>query len=253
MVGSSANRATFIKSIVALIQLMSLDGIGASCVEYPGAIERDAPATDTPDLTAFFSELRTALPSQYLISIATPAGYWFLKGFEINKIVGNVSYINMMSYDYHGPWDTNVTDQAPVTNPHTSLLDMEASVELYVRAGIDLSIGLAHYGRSYHLENAGCTGYNCTMVGGGAPGVCTQASGILAQFEIETMMTNGNKPILDDASQTYWFDTSAGDLITFDQNDTLTKKITWAQQSCFGGTFEWCVTQFSPFRSYIVY
>ncbi|KAF7367964.1 Glycoside hydrolase family 18 protein [Mycena sanguinolenta] len=248
MVGSSANRATFIKSILAFLELMSLDGIDID-FEYPGAIERDAPATDTPDLTAFFSELRTALPSQYLISIATPAGYWFLKGFEIDKIVGNVTYINMMSYDYHGPWDTNVTDQAPVTNPHTSLLDMEASVELYVRAGIDLSIvnlGLAHYGRSYHLVNAGCTGYNCTMVGGGAPGVCTQASGILAQFEIETMMANGNKPNLDDASQTYWFDTSAGDLITFDQNDTLTKKITWAQQSCFGGTFEWSLDLVTP-------
>ncbi|KAJ6505220.1 glycoside hydrolase [Mycena sanguinolenta] len=235
MVGSSANRATFIKSIVATIKLLSLDGIdslGHLRAEYPSAIERNAPATDTPSLTAFFSELRSELPSQYLISIATPAGYWFLKGFEIDKIVGNVSYINMMSYDYHGPWDTNVTDQAPVTNPHTSLLDIEASVELYVRAGIDLSIG-------EFFEH---------MVGGGAPGVCTQASGILAQFEIETMMANGNKPILDSTSQTYWFDTSAGDLITFDQNDTLTKKITWAQQSCFGGTFEWCVAQPSRLR-----
>jgi hypothetical protein len=46
-----------------------------------------------------------------------------------------------IAYDYHGPWDTNVTDQAPVTNPHTSLLDMHASALLYIRAGIDLSKG----------------------------------------------------------------------------------------------------------------
>jgi chitinase len=28
-----------------------------------------------------------------------------------------------------------------VTNPHTSILDMEDSVRLYIRAGIDMSIG----------------------------------------------------------------------------------------------------------------
>lgn len=31
--------------------------------------------------------------------------------------------------------------QAPVTNPHTSILDMHDSTSLYLRAGIDLSIG----------------------------------------------------------------------------------------------------------------
>jgi chitinase len=92
-----------------------------------------------------------------MMAVATPAGYWFLKGFEIDKIASSVTYMNMMckrssvlrsyisyasvAYDYHGPWDTNVTDQAPVTNPHTSILDIEQSALLYVRAGIDLSIG----------------------------------------------------------------------------------------------------------------
>ena len=47
----------------------------------------------------------------------------------------------VLAYDYHGPWDTNVTGQAPVTNPHTSILDMRDSVLLYVRAGIDMSKG----------------------------------------------------------------------------------------------------------------
>jgi len=30
------------------------------------------------------------------LSSATPAGYWFLKGFEIDKIAGSVDYFNMM-------------------------------------------------------------------------------------------------------------------------------------------------------------
>ncbi|KAK7439520.1 hypothetical protein VKT23_017449 [Stygiomarasmius scandens] len=43
------------------------------------------------------------------------------------------------AYDYHGPWDTNITDQASVSNPHTSILDIRDSALLYVRAGVDLA------------------------------------------------------------------------------------------------------------------
>ncbi|KAJ7501452.1 glycoside hydrolase superfamily [Mycena galericulata] len=148
---------------------------------------------DTPNLTAFFQELRAALGSSVLISCATPAGYWFLKGFEIDKITSSVDYLNMMSYDYHGPWDTNVTDQAPVTNPHTSIQDMTASVLLYMRAGIDMSI-----------VNLGSSSQK--MVGGGTEGPCSQASGYLTQFEITDILASGITPTLDSTSETYWFD-----------------------------------------------
>ncbi|KAG6886456.1 hypothetical protein C0995_007628, partial [Termitomyces sp. Mi166 len=193
----------------------------------------------TPNLTAFFQELRTALGNK-IISCATPAGFWFLQGFEIDKIATSVTYLNMMSYDYHGPWDTNVTDQAPVTNPHTSILDMQDSAKLYLRAGIDLSVGetsllynfdndltpyfpvnlgLAYYARTYQLADASCKGYNCTMIGGGAAGPCTITPGILAQFEVEDLLDSGISATLDSPTETFWFD-NQGSLVTFDQDDT---------------------------------
>ncbi|KAJ8701201.1 hypothetical protein PTI98_000015 [Pleurotus ostreatus] len=207
VISSAPNRNTFITSVASFLSEFGVDGIDID-FEYPGAIERNAPATDTPNLTAFFKDLRTALPTQ-IISCAAPAGYWFLQGFEINKITSSVSYINMMSYDYHGQWDTNVAGQDPVTNPHTSILDMRDSALLYVRAGIDLSmvnLGLAFYARTYQLANSGCKGYGCTMVGGGAPGPCSAAAGILTQFEVDALVKTGITPTLDIASETYWFD-----------------------------------------------
>ena len=65
-------------------------------------MECQAPPSDTPNLTLFFSELRSGIGSS-LISLATPAGYWFLKGFELDKIAPNLDFINMMSYDYRKP------------------------------------------------------------------------------------------------------------------------------------------------------
>ncbi|KAL4261039.1 Secreted chitinase LysM12-like protein [Pleurotus pulmonarius] len=243
MISSASNRNTFIASVTSFLSQFGVDGIDID-FEYPGAMERNAPATDTPNLTAFFKDLRTALPTQ-VISCAAPAGYWFLQGFEINKITSSVSYINMMSYDYHGQWDTNVADQDPVTNPHTSILDMRDSALLYVRAGIDLSmvnLGLAFYARTYQLANSGCKGYGCTMVGGGAPGPCSASAGILTQFEVDALLQSGITPTLDASSKTYWLD-NQGSLVTFDQSDTWAAKAQFAGSTCFGGTFIWSLDQ----------
>ncbi|KAJ7841244.1 hypothetical protein B0H13DRAFT_1910385 [Mycena leptocephala] len=75
MIASASTRATFITSVKKFISTYSVDGfdIDFELAEYPGAVERSAPATDTPNLTAFFKELRAALPSGILISCAAPA------------------------------------------------------------------------------------------------------------------------------------------------------------------------------------
>lgn len=54
--------------------------------EYPASIERGGSPVDTPNLTAFFKELREALPNNLEVSLATPGGYWFLKGKYINCV-----------------------------------------------------------------------------------------------------------------------------------------------------------------------
>jgi hypothetical protein len=46
------------------------------------------------------------------------------------------------------------------------------------------------------------------MTGGGFPGSCTSTPGILAQFEIETLLNGGIVPTLDKPTETYWFDKS---------------------------------------------
>lgn len=43
------------------------------------------------------------------------------------------------------------------------------------------------------------------MVGGGAPGPCSAASGILTQSEVDALLKTGITPTLDTSSETYWF------------------------------------------------
>ncbi|TFK69200.1 glycoside hydrolase [Pluteus cervinus] len=242
MISSAANRKKFIDSAKAFIKNFNLDGIDVD-MEYPSAIERSAPSTDTPNLTALFKEMRASMGSDAIISVAAPAGYWFLKGFEIDKIMQDISYINMMSYDYHGPWDTAVPGEDSTAKPHTSVKDIEDSVKLYTRAGVDLSkvnLGLAWYGRTYNVGS--CKGMGCKMTGGGAPGSCTGESGVVSQLEV---WNDNPKPTLDTNSQTYWYN-KGNDFITYDDQTTWAYKTDYAAKHCFGGTFVWSLDQVRP-------
>ncbi|KAF8194028.1 glycoside hydrolase superfamily [Mycena galopus ATCC 62051] len=270
----SPNRATFISPVAAFLKHYNFDGTEIDFGNIQAQSRETHPLqANTPNLSAFFSEMKAGLSGAF-ISVATPAGYWSLQGFEINKIASSASYISMMSYDCHGQWDVNVTGPTPVTNPHSSILDMRDSILLYTRVAIDMStggshfeadevltlsrylvlvvnLGLAWYARTYHLAFSSCKGYNCTMTRGGAPGPCTQAQGILAQFEVDQLIASGNK-ILDTASQTYWRAIWSHSTRQIPLRKLLralsftTDCPSVTASTYFGGSFVWSSTQATP-------
>ncbi|KAH6896371.1 glycoside hydrolase superfamily [Coprinopsis sp. MPI-PUGE-AT-0042] len=213
MLANSSSRATFISSVKSFIGNYGLNGVDID-LEYPAAQERAAPAEDTPNLTSLFSEMRSSLGTGTIISLATPAGYWFLRGFQLDKIQNSLDYFNMMSYDYHGPWDLNVSGEDGTAKPQTDTRDITTSMNLYKQIGVKfdkLNLGLAWYGRSY------------------------------AVVEVwREIKANNIKPTLDSASSTYWYNYN-GDFITYDDTETWNKKTQMAGNTCFGGTFVWCV------------
>ncbi|TFK98536.1 glycoside hydrolase [Pterulicium gracile] len=217
MISTQANRSKFINSCKTFMAKYGLDGIDID-MEYPAAMERNGPATDTVALTAFFKEAKAAMSGK-TVSVAAPAGYWFLKGFEIDKVVTHVDYINMMSYDFHGAWDLKVEDEDGTAKPHTSSLDIMDAISLYTRAKVDLSkvnLGMAWYGRK-----------------------CTGESSILSQTEIwDEIKANGIKPTFDSKTNTYWYN-RGNDFVTYDDTDSWKHKTELAGKYCFGGTFVW--------------
>ncbi|KAB5591563.1 hypothetical protein CTheo_4992 [Ceratobasidium theobromae] len=153
----------------------------------------------------------------------------------------------MMSYDYHGPWDTTVKGANLTVLPQTSLQDIKDSVLLYTCVGIDMrkvNLGLAWYGCSYALADKNCNSYGCLMTGGGAKGECTNATGMLSYLEI-TWLIGSNTVHYDKDSKTKWFKNSS-DLITYDDEETWKAKKEFADNTCFGGTMVWSMDQVDP-------
>ncbi len=99
LLASDELRRVFVDSAIHLIEEYKFDGFDLD-FEYPAAIERGAPKEDTPNFTALLRELRRDLKASRDLTVATPASFWFLKGFEIKEIAEIVTFVNVMMYDY---------------------------------------------------------------------------------------------------------------------------------------------------------
>ncbi|TFK97452.1 glycoside hydrolase superfamily [Pterulicium gracile] len=254
-ISTQANRSKFINSCESFVARYGLDGIDID-MEYPAAMERGGPATDTPRLTAFFKEAKAGLSGK-IVSVAAPASYWFLTGFEIDKVVNHVDYMNMMSYDFHGAWDNDVADEDATAKPHTSSVDIMDAISLYTRAKVDLSkvnLSMAWCWRTYAVgscKGMGCKVYQRSLAGftqlsglsqfttGGKAGKCTGEFSIKSQTEIwDEIKTGGIKPTYDSKSNTYWYNKD-NDFVTYDDVNSWNHKTDIAGKYCFGGTFVW--------------
>ncbi|KAJ3080918.1 hypothetical protein HK102_002704, partial [Quaeritorhiza haematococci] len=241
MMSTPSNRQTFINSVKDFLAKYGLNGIDIDH-EYPAAEERGGTPSETPNFTALMKELRAGLAGEFDLSLATPGGYYTLKGIEIGKVAQEVTFINMMNYDYHGTWERTA-------DAHTSMVDIRTSLELYIRAGVPpekLNLGLALYGRTAKLASSGCAKYGCGITAPGQGGSCTKSSGEITYFEIQQLISQSNiKPTFDDKTGSKYF-SHQGDLVNYDDPDTWAIKVDYAKKSCLGGVMMWSIDQVLP-------
>src|SRR5258707_4688872 len=81
----------------------------------PGNVGNVYRPVDTKNFTLLLAEFRKQLDAlgkqtgkHYLLSIAAPAGKAQYSKIQLNKIGKYLNWINLMTYDYHGPWKPNV-------------------------------------------------------------------------------------------------------------------------------------------------
>ncbi|KAJ6450604.1 class V chitinase-like protein [Mycena sanguinolenta] len=256
-VSTSANQQTFASKLVAFVKQFGLDGLDIDW-EYPG--EQDIPGIpadsfgDGQNLAAFLTVLRSQLPSGVSLSIATPAGYWYLRAFPIATMANSLDYIIYMTYDLHGQWDYGSAFDDPgcpagsCLRSHVNLTETLNAFSMITKAGVNsnkLVVGVTSYGRAFKMTTAGCTGPLCTFTGpssGATPGPCTQTAGYIADAEINQIIAAGNVQTFHDAS-------SDTDILVYDSvqwvaymNDaTKASRTTTYQGLNMGGVSDWAV------------
>ncbi len=171
MVATKENRTTFINSIIEFMKTYTFfDGIDLDW-EYPGAAREpdyDDPndqgvttsGDDFKNYADFVSELRIALDAEFkstgrnLISACCPGSESKLAHQDLDRLTKDLTWLNMMTYDYHGAFDPTIGYNSPLyAHPETpDEWSTDTTIRYLEDKNIDLSkvnIGAAFYSRGW--------------------------------------------------------------------------------------------------------
>jgi chitinase len=240
------SRQTFINSAVDFLSKYNLDGIDIDW-EYPGLPGYGNPhrPEDKQNFTFLLRELREQLDllgkehnKKYVLSIAAAATDDYLEHIETDKFHLHLDYINLMSYDYAGEWES-------VTGHHTNLyvsglrpagISTAKVVTAYLNAGIPkekIVLGAAFYGRSWKDVNKKNRGLF-------QPG--TPASG---NFSYKTLHEkyidkNGFRRYWDRSARApYLWNPHSRQFITYEDEKSIKKKCHYTKKKKLGGMMFW--------------
>jgi chitinase len=132
--------------------------------EYPvgGGMTAGKPE-DKKNFSLLLGELRRQLDElgaqenrHYLLTVAAPVGPSTFRNIEPEAIASTVDWIHLMTYDFHGTWETSTNFNAPLfrasTDPADAGLNVDAAVQNYLSAGVPaekLVLGVPFYGKGW--------------------------------------------------------------------------------------------------------
>ncbi|GAP85921.1 putative glycosyl hydrolases family 18 protein [Rosellinia necatrix] len=247
MVSSAENRKAFIGNLMGFMRKYGFDGVDFDW-EYPGAPDRGGKEEDGKNFVTFLKELddvNKQQPEKYIVSFTVPTSYWYLRWFDL-KAIDYVDWVNVMSYDLHGVWDST----NPIGNQvlaHTNLTEIKLALDLFWRNGVEaekLNLGLGFYGRSFQLSDPTCHEPGCQFKGGASPGPCSQNSGTLTYREIMDVIKNNKlKPYYDKENAVKYITWNQDQWVSYDDAETFKQKIDFANEQGLGGLLIWAIDQ----------
>ncbi|KAJ9205070.1 CAZyme family GH18 [Paecilomyces variotii] len=238
MVASKSTRTAFINSASAYMDKYGFDGIDIDW-EYPAATDLGGSSADTANFVSLAKEMRASLKNKG-ITITVPASAYYLKGYDLKAMEPYLDWINFMSYDLHGTWDSPLLAQ-----PHTNLTEIDEALDLLWNQGIspgNVTLGLAYYGHTFTLSSSSCTKPGCAASGAGTAGPCSNSAGTLINAEIDTIISQNNlKPVLDKTAAIKYITWGDKQWASYDDSETFALKKAYANKECIGGTMAWAL------------
>ncbi len=274
MAASSSSRAVFIQSVIDFLKKYPfIDGIDLDW-EYPGVnraadpndqYDRGCPGgpEDKQNFTSLLREIRQAYNnnglSGKLLTIAAPSGYDKLALQEPNVYAQYLDWLNVMTYDMHGAWETTTNHQSPLyANPNdpsaTTPVDiknkyntdsaMKTLQQVYNVPAEKLYVGSPFYSRGWKGVTGGVNGMYGSATGA-ATGTWDNAQspgGQYPYFTLKTMENQGGyvKYRDDTYAKTPWlYNASQGILLSYEDATSLGARCDYINSNGYGGLIIW--------------
>ena len=258
---TEASRKAFAQSCIDLYLKQyknTFDGIDLDW-EYPvtGGLVPNGIPEDRHNFTLLLAEFRQQLDElgsknggkHYLLTAALPGGPGMNNRYERSEIIKYLDWVNLMTYDLHGPWDPITNFNAPLyqayNDPGDSSLNVDAVVTDYIDAGVPpekLMMGVPFYGHSYLGVGYTDDGLYQLATMGAAPGKFEVGS--LLYTEIVSDYLPEYKRLWDNESQVpYLYNINTARFVSYDDPQSIAAKAGYAKDKNLGGIMIWELSQ----------
>ena len=258
------SRHNFAYSCMEFITEYTFDGVDLDW-EYPvsgGLSTNITRPEDRENFTLLLAEMREQLDSlevvngqEYLLTIAAPANPAIIENIEVELVHQYLDWINIMTYDFHGPWmgdpdqvtnfnsPLHIAPEDPTPEPYYSSFNLEAGVNAYLALGVPeekIQPGLAFYGRAFgnvaNTNNGLFADYNGPSWQGTWEGGVFDYWDIAANYED----LNGYTSYWHDDAKVPWlFNPNTAVMISYDNPQSITEKGLFILERDLAGAMFW--------------
>jgi len=242
---TAAGRSSMARSAVRVLRSLPLDGIDLDW-EYPCYAEAGIAASpaDKENFTLLLREMREALDREgaasgrhYLLTIAAGADRYYIDGTEMDKVHPYLDFIQLMTYDMRGGFQTLTGHHTNLYTPTGDLfrISVDASVRLFREAGVPpekIVIGAAFYSRMWQGvpdRNAGLHQMTASS-GGYGPDYTRLHADYIGRGSFVRYWD-------DEAKAPYLFDGNS--FITYDDEESLGHKCEYIRAEGLAGIMFW--------------
>ncbi|KAH9512999.1 hypothetical protein Btru_035553 [Bulinus truncatus] len=252
IVRDASSRSGFISNAISYLRQKHFDGLDVDW-EFPG--QNGSPPSDKQKFLQLMQELRSHFESEasssgrprLLLTGAFSAGKDAIDvGYDIPGLAAAMDFINIMTYDYHGPWDNTIGFNSPLyAHPSetgwNAQLNLDWTAKYYVSLGAPkskLNLGIGTYARTFHMNNFNQNYIGAPSSGSGSAGPITKDAGTLAYYEVCDLIKAGAQPIFEQSQRNPYF-VHGNDWIGYDNQQSVKEKTCYAIHNGYGGVMFW--------------
>lgn len=286
---SDKYRASFIKSVVKFVAAFDWDGVDFDW-EYPGFEHQGEPLPNMPKkgdpenvdncntttcqyagrlddgrrYATFLTELKVALAAEqkargrkdeYIVSMAGPGGQDKLEklttGGHLKEMCNTFTYINVMTYDFHGSFDSKTNHQSPMkcvvdpAGPRDYCYSVENIIQAYLDGGCkaeQLHIGVPTYAHMYDKVAKGTGKYPGLFQNFSGPSETTcqkTPSECVPTYKADHAIWAASKQWDNESQASFAYDGST--FYSFDDEQSITAKAAYLKEKQLGGFMYWFI------------